>query len=185
MFRAAIVALLGALAIWAQPSVPDASPASDPPAQTPPVRPKAVQYSDAYALRRKIHKYASLATVPLFVGEFAVGQKLYSGNGSESLRAAHTGLAAGIGVLFGVNSVTGLWNLRESRRDPNGRTKRLIHGILMLGADAGFVATAALAPGEEEDRRASSPGRASTHRAVALTSMGIAAAGYIYMLIAR
>ena len=154
--------------------------------QTPASRPRAVTYSDAYLLRRKIHKYASFATLPLFAAEFAVGQKLYSGDGSESLRSVHSGLAAGTGVLFGVNSVTGVWNLWEGRKNPEGRAKRLVHGILMLGADAGFVATAALAPGEEEGRRGGgSISRASTHRTVALTSMGVAAFSYVYMLIAR
>ena len=157
------------------------------PAQKPPTRPKAVSYSDAYLLRRKIHKYASFATAPLFVAEAVVGQKLYDGNGSESLRGVHSGLAAGVAVLFGVNSVTGVWNLWEARKDPNGRTKRMVHGILMLCADAGFVATGALAPHEEEEegpRTQSGSGR-STHRTVALTSMGVAAFSYLYMLIAR
>jgi hypothetical protein len=55
----------------------------------------------------------------------------------------------------------------------------------MLGADAGFVATAALAPGDDERGQIRSMGRRSTHRTVALTSMGVAAASYIYMLFAR
>ena len=45
-------------------------------------------------------------------------------------------LAAGVAVLFGVNTVTGVWNLWEGSRNPSGRTKRLVHGILMLCADA-------------------------------------------------
>jgi hypothetical protein len=155
------------------------------PAQKTPTRPKAVSYSDAYLLRRKIHKYASFATMPLFVAEAVVGQKLYDGNGSESLRGVHSGLAAGVAVLFGVNSVTGVWNLWEARKDPNGRTKRMVHGILMLGADAGFVATGALAPDEEEGRHTQTGSGRSTHRTVALTSMGVAAISYLYMLIAR
>jgi len=155
------------------------------PAQKASTRPKAVSYSDAYLLRRKIHKYASFATIPLFVAEAVVGQKLYNGDGSESLRGVHSGLAAGVAVLFGANSVTGVWNLWEARKDPNGRTKRLIHGLLMLSADAGFVATGALAPGEEEDGHARNTSGRSTHRTVAFVSMGVAAVGYLYMLIAR
>jgi hypothetical protein len=160
---------------------PDGWPAS---AQAAPTRPKAFSYSNAYTVRRRIHRYASFATIPLFIAEVAVGQKLYGSTASASLRSAHSGLAAGIGVLFGVNSVTGVWNLWESRKDPNGRGKRMFHGILMLAADGGFVATGALAPHREErDLRTS--GSAATHRAVALGSMGVAVVSYIYMLLAR
>ncbi len=154
-------------------------------AQQTPTRPRAVTYSDAYLVRRKIHMYASFATVPLFVAQTIVGQQLYNGNGSESLRGTHSGLATGIAVLFAANTVTGVWNLWEARKDPNGRTKRLVHGILMLCADAGFVATGALAPGEEEGPGIPSGNGRSTHRTVAFISMGIATVGYLYMLIAK
>jgi hypothetical protein len=54
------------------------------------------------------------------------------------MKSAHTITGVGIGALFGVNTVTGVWNMWEARKDPNGRRRRLIHGISMLGADAGF-----------------------------------------------
>jgi hypothetical protein len=91
----------------------------------------------------------------------------------------HSAIGVGIGGLFAVNTVTGVWNLWEARHDPNGRRRRLIHGISMLGADAGFVATGLLAPGDEGG------GSRSTHRTVALTSMGVAAGSYVYMLLTR
>ncbi len=163
------------------PDIPDAQPAGRP-------RARAFEYSRSYEIRRKIHKYASFATIPLFVAEYAVGQKLYNGTASESARSLHGGLAGATGVLFGVNSVTGVWNLWEGRKDPNGRTRRMIHGILMLGADAGFVATGMLAPDHEEGRfrvPGDSGGNAGTHRAVALTSMGVALASYLMMLFWR
>jgi len=79
-----------------------------------------------------------------------------------------------------------VWNIWEGRKDPNHRTKRITHGILMIVADVGFLATAALAPeSEHEGTRTMSwdNGRSpSTHRAVALTSMGIATVGYLLML---
>jgi len=145
-------------------------------------RPMAVEYSDGYSLRRKIHWYASFATVPLFIAQYAVGQKLYDGTASESTRSTHSALAAGTAALFGVNTVTGVWNLWEARKDPNKRTKRVVHGILMLAADAGFVATGALAPESEEGRIS---GNRSTHRSVALTSMGVATVSYLIMLVGR
>ena len=147
-----------------------------PPAQRP--RPVAFEYSDAYHTRRKIHVYASLAMVPLFVTQVALGDSLYT-DATEGKRTAHIVVGSSIGALFAINTVTGVWNLWEGRKDPSRRARRLTHGILMLGADAGFLATAMLAPGEDGS------GNKSTHRAVALTSMGIATASYVFMLLTR
>ena len=141
-----------------------------------------VEYSDGYRTRLKVHKYASFATLPLFAAQFAVGQKLYDGNASDGTRSAHSALAAGTGVLFGVNTVTGIWNLRDGRQDPNHRTKRRIHGFLMMAADVGFVATGMLAPDDEEGGGEGGSGNRSTHRTVALTSMGVATVAYLMML---
>ena len=143
-------------------------------------RPVAFEYSDGYALRRKIHVYASLATVPLFVTQYVLGQKLYDGDASDSVRSAHAAVGAGIGVLFGANTVTGVWNMWEARKDPNGRKRRLIHGLSMLGADVGFLATSMTAPDDDEGE-----GDRSLHRNLALTSVGIATASYLYMLFTR
>jgi len=147
--------------------------------------PKSFSFSKGYLTRWKIHKYASIATLPLVVSEVIVGEKLDDSTDGDSFSSAHSALAAGIGVLFGVESVTGIWNMLESRKNPSpGRGKQLFHGILMLAADAGFVATAALAPDNGDDE----PGvrnDASTHRAVAYASLGVAAFSYIYMLLAK
>jgi hypothetical protein len=140
--------------------------------------PKAFEYSDAYRTRAKIHKIASFATLPLFATEAVLGQSLYSSE-SNSKKDAHLVVAGAIGALFTVNTVTGVWNLVEARKDPNHRGRRLLHGLLMLGADAGFLATAALGPESENGIRQES---ASTHRAVAFTSIGLATASYLVML---
>jgi hypothetical protein len=145
-------------------------------------RPQAFEYSDAYNTRRKIHLIASYATIPLFVGQYIAGEKLYDGNGGSTARSAHGALAGGLAALFAVNTVTGVWNLWEARKDPNGKTRRLVHGLLMLGADAGFAATAAMAPDDDEGRVSSNR---STHRNVAIASMGASAASYLYMLFTR
>ncbi|HZJ33725.1 MAG TPA: hypothetical protein VFD21_19270 [Vicinamibacterales bacterium] len=163
---------------------PVQQPQPQPQAQPQPASPRptvAAEYSDAYVKRRKIHLYASFATAPLFVAQYIVGQKLYDDGGSDGQRGAHSALGVGIGALFGVNTVTGVWNLWEARHDPNGRRRRLIHGLSMLGADAGFVATGLLAPGDEGGDQ----GSRSAHRTVALTSMGVAAGSYVYMLLTR
>ena len=87
-------------------------------------------------------------------------------------------------MLFGVNTVTGAWNLWEARKDPNGRTKRWVHGLLMMAADAGFLATAMLAPGDDfAENGGSLSDRRSTHRTVAFTSIGIGTVGYLVMLL--
>jgi len=144
-------------------------------------RPQAFEYSDAYNTRRKIHMIASYATIPLFVGQYIVGQKLYDGNGGDTARSAHGALAGGIAALFAVNTVTGVWNLWEGRGDPNGKTRRIVHGLLMLGADAGFTASGLMAP--DDDERGGSD--RSAHRNVAIASMGVAGASYLYMLFTR
>ena len=154
--------------------------------QEPPARrPVPLEYSEGYKTRAKIHKISSFATLPLFVANYFVGQDLYNNPGDESMKGVHAGLAAATGVLFGVNTVTGAWNLWEGRKDPNHRTKRMTHGILMMAADVGFLATAMLAPESDEDAYYSVPTSGndrSTHRAVAFTAMGIATVGYLIML---
>jgi hypothetical protein len=121
-----------------------AAAATEPPAVQTAPPPLAFDYSDGYRLRARIHKASSLATLPLFATEGFIGQSLYS-KPTSGKKDAHLAVAAGIGALFAVNSVTGVWNLVEARKDPIHRQRRLLHGLLMLGADAGFVTTAATA----------------------------------------
>lgn len=160
-------------------SAGDASPGPLAAASDQTARTTAFVYSDGYRTRRKIHFIASFATIPLFATQYALGKKLYDGTGSSGTRTAHRAVAAGVGVLFGINTVTGVWNLVEARKDPTGRAKRTVHGILMLAADAGFVATAALAPGRDGS------GDRTAHRSVALTSVALATTGYLIMLFGR
>jgi hypothetical protein len=150
-----------------------------------PARPMAIEYSEAYNVRRKIHYVASFATLPLFAAEYALGAKLYDGTGSSSTHNTHGIVAGTIGVLFGVNTLTGGWNLYEGRHDPSGRTRRILHGTLMLIADAGFVATGMLAPDSEEGSQPVSTSDKNTHRNVAIGSMGVATVSYLMMLIWR
>lgn len=163
--------------------------------QAPPAtpRPKAFVYSEGYQKRAKIHRYASFATLPLFVTEGFLGQSLYS-NPTQSKKTAHLAVASGIGALFAINGVTGVWNMIEARKDPNGHTKRTIHGILMLAASGGFLATAATGPHSEFGDNGSGSGDGgdgggsgsrSLHRGIAFTSIGLATASYLIMLIGR
>jgi hypothetical protein len=144
---------------------------------TQPRRPRPVTYSDAYFTRLTIHRWGSYTMLPLFAAEVALGQNLINDSRPPSwIKSTHVGVALGIGALFTSNTVTGVWNLWESRKDPAGRTRRLVHSALMIASDAGFVATGLLA----EDAGHSVDGR-NRHRTVALTSMGVAAVGGVMM----
>jgi hypothetical protein len=147
-------------------------------------RPVVFEYSDGYRTRLKIHKIASFATIPLFVAEGVIGQSLYS-DPTPGKRTAHLWVATGIGVLFGVNTVTGVWNLTEARKDPNGRTRRMTHSILMLAADACFFATAMTGPGHHFRNPSQYDGSRSLHRSLAFTSVSLASAGYAMMFVWR
>jgi len=147
-------------------------------------RPVAIEYSDAHETRAKIHKYASWATLPLLGTELVLGQKLFNDPNSltSNLRGVHGAVGAGLIGFFGVQSVTGLWNLVESNQAP-GHTKRLVHGILMLAAEGGMVAAAATAPGHSRNDLINFDTRASTHRDIAYVSIGVGTAGYLLMLL--
>jgi len=148
-----------------------------------PVHAAAIQHSDAYMLRAKIHRYASVATLPLFASELALGSAIYNGAGEgDWKRGLHGAVGGAIVGLFAVNTVTGVWNLVESRSDP-GHGKRLVHGLLMLAADAGFAATALSAPGDDEERGGSFTSNRATHRNLAITSIGLGTVGYLFMLL--
>jgi hypothetical protein len=143
-------------------------------------RPHAIEYSDAYFTRLQIHRIASYTEFPLFAAEYVIGERLIkedrTGFPSSGLKTAHQAVALGLAGLFGINTITGVWNLWDSRQDPSGRARRLIHSALMLGADAGF----ALAGASGGDASETNEGT-NNHRTIALTSMGIAAAGTVMM----
>src|SRR5262249_14190750 len=150
---------------------------SGPAAQT--THPVATTYSSGYEVRLKIHKYASYATLPLFATEFALGQSLYNNPDTGSRKGLHAALGTGIVGLFGVNAVTGVWNLWESRHAENGRKLRIAHSVLMLASTGGFVAASATGP---NSRRPSFDSDKVTHRNIAVASIGVGTAGYLLML---
>jgi uncharacterized BrkB/YihY/UPF0761 family membrane protein len=162
-------------------AVPARAGAQDEP-QPPSSRPVAVEYSDAYYTRAKIHKYASFATLPLFATELALGQSIYNDPNARTSgsRSAHIAVGTAITGLFAVNTVTGVWNMWESRHDPSHHQLKLVHGILMLGADAGFAATFASGPSGRDATTLDT--QKQTHRSIAITSIGLATASYLVML---
>jgi hypothetical protein len=137
----------------------------------------AIQYSDWYNRRLTIHRIGSYTMLPLFAAEWSLGQNLLQDRERSTwMLDTHQFVAGAIGVLFTVNTVTGAWNLWDSRHDPAGRTRRILHAALMLGSDAGFVWTGIAA---------NSAGRSRTdadhHRAIALSSIGLSTAGTLMM----
>jgi len=145
-------------------------------------RPIAIEYSEGHETRAKIHKYVSWATLPLIGTEFWLGQRLYDNPGTDdSLRGLHGTVGAGLIGVFAVQSVTGAWNLLEASGAP-GHKKRLTHGLIMLAAEGGFIAAAAMAPGHSRTAISLDADR-STHRTVAVVSMGVGTAGYLWMLL--
>ncbi|MBK5186826.1 MAG: hypothetical protein JJD97_01200 [Gemmatimonadaceae bacterium] len=136
-------------------------------------RPRAIEYSDAYHTRLKIHQIGAYAMLPLFISEYIIGQKLLtSTNRSHSLKSAHSLIAGAVGIVFVSNTVTGVWNAWDSRKDPNGRARRNIHAALMLASDVGFVWTAMSASGAKR-----SLVDARRHRTIAISSIALSAVG--------
>ena len=152
------------------------------------LHPVAIEHSDAYQTRAKIHKYASFATLPLFATELWLGQSVFNAppGGAGSKKGAHIAVGSGIIGLFAVNTVTGAWNMfgSEGGQEKEGRTLRLVHGLLMMAADGGFLATWATAPHGDRFGTASNVNNGrSTHRDIAIGSIGVGTAGYLLMFL--
>ena len=152
------------------------------PLDTPVVRRRAIQYSDQYYTRLTIHRFGSYLMLPLFVGEYALGQNLINdANPPTWIKPTHLGVALGIGGLFTVNTVTGAMNLWESRDDPSNRGLRITHTVLMLASDAGFAITGALTPKRHSFDFAELQASRNRHRNWALGSMALSTAGTALM----
>jgi hypothetical protein len=143
-------------------------------------RPRAIEYSDQYYTRLTIHRYGSYAMLPLFAAEYSLGQNLMNDASPPAwMKPAHGLVAGGVAVLFGVNTITGVWNLWDSRQDPSGRTRRILHSVLMLASDAGFAATGATAPGHHRffTNYSDYLHRERVHRDLAIGSIALSAIG--------
>jgi hypothetical protein len=145
-------------------------------------RPRAVELSDGYARRLAIHRAGSYAMLPLFAAQYVIGQRMFeqkrelrAGRRSapidDGLRDAHRVAAIGVGVVFATNTVTGTWNLYESRGIADRRALRTAHSLLMLAADAGFVASSVMGA---EGRK---------HRNLAIASVGVSTLSAAAMVI--
>jgi hypothetical protein len=141
---------------------------------------KLVEYSEWYGRRLTLHKALSWTMLPLFAVSYYTGERLARDGRVNSpywVRAAHPYVATADAVVFGVNTVTGVWNLWDARHDPEGRTRRIIHSVLFIAADAGFAYAGSIG----EDARDNGAIR-SRHRTVALSSIGVSTLGWVIML---
>jgi len=146
-------------------------------------RRKSIQVSDWYERRLRIHRYLAYTTIPLYAFQAIAGNQLFqeSSGAPEWAKTGHRVGATALAAVFTVNTVTGLWNLWDSRSVPQGRTRRTIHTILMLASDAGFTYTGIKLSNEAENSLA----KRKQHRNLAYASMGVAIAGSGMMLIWR
>jgi len=146
-------------------------------------RRKSIQVSDWYERRLRIHRYLAYTTIPLYAFQAIAGNQLFqeSSGAPEWAKTGHRVGATALAAVFTVNTVTGLWNLWDSRSAPQGRTRRTIHTILMLASDAGFTYTGIKLSNEAENSLA----KRKQHRNLAYASMGVAIAGSGMMLIWR
>ena len=151
-------------------------------ADTIPRRRRAVEYSDEYYSRLQLHRWGSWLEFPVFGAEYWLGQKLMSRDEAPAgwVKPTHVVVAGTLGGLFALNTITGVWNLYESRHDTDQRALVWTHSALMLASDAGFLITAMLA-GDAEDSFQSR----DRHRNAALVSMGIGGAGTLLMWLKR
>jgi hypothetical protein len=143
-------------------------------------RTAAVEYSDFYHTRLKIHQVLSWTMLPLFALQYASGNQilLYGDAAPDWAKNVHGPTAGLLAGVFAVNTVTGVWNLWDSRKDPAGRTRRYVHSALMFIADAGFVYTGTLADDDEGTSDSQ-----QQHKNAAIFSMGVATASWLMMLI--
>jgi len=145
------------------------------PSDTPPpvVRPrvKAIEVSEWYDRRLTLHRRLSYATIPLFAFQFAAGREIWKEGPSADAwaRNGHRVGAAALAGVFAVNTVTGVWNLWDSRAAEEGRARRYLHATSMLLADAGFTWAGAVLSEQAE----TSSEKRRMHGAVALSSIGL------------
>ena len=144
-------------------------------------RPALVEYSDWYGRRLAIHRTLTWSMIPLFAVSYYTGERLARDGRTNSpyiIRALHPYAATGAAAVFGINTVTGVWNLWAGRHDAEGRKRRFAHSILFMVADAGFAYAGSLG---EESRESSSV--RSRHRTIAISSMGVSYVGMMLMLL--
>jgi hypothetical protein len=144
-------------------------------------RRKSVEVSEWYERRLRIHRLGAYTMIPLFALQAYAGNELYEHGAASGWKNTHRFGASALATVFTVNTVTGLWNLWDSREAPQGRTKRYLHALLMLASDAGFTYAGVKLSNDAEN----SADARRKHRNLAYASMGTALVGSGIMVIFR
>jgi hypothetical protein len=146
-------------------------------------RAHAVEVSEWYGRRLTIHRTLSYAMLPVFASQYIAGTKLYNAQKAGAspapswARPVHKAGAYTVAGIFGVNTVTGVWNLWDSRHTPEHRWLRYTHSVIMLGSDAAFAYTGIKL---SQDAKQSFEKR-DQHRKVALWAIGFSTASGVAM----
>jgi hypothetical protein len=138
-------------------------------------RRKSIEVSDAYETRLRIHRIGSYLVYPLFIAQAVAGNQVFKGSRDAPgwAKTTHRVGASALAGVFTVNTITGLWNLWDSREVEQGRTKRTLHTLLMLASDAGFTYAGVKLSEEAE----TSDEKRREHRTMAYGSMAATLAG--------
>ncbi|HEU4990182.1 MAG: hypothetical protein KGL93_03550 [Gemmatimonadota bacterium] len=155
-------------------SVPAIPFTVQPPADTgyhPRPRPRAIEYDDSYYTRLEIHRDLSYAIYPLYVGQYIFGRELWNKSSAAPTwaKTGHRVFATALVGVFGANTVTGLWNLWDSRHDPDHRVLRTVHAITMLAADGAFSYAGSTLATQAQNSIA----KRRLHRTITLSAMGV------------
>jgi hypothetical protein len=144
-------------------------------------RPRAIEVSEWYNRRLVIHRALSYATIPLFTTQYFAGEKIFEEGSSAPgwAKTTHRYGATALAGVFTVNTVTGLWNLWDSRMVTDHRGLRTAHALAMLTADAAFT----YAGVRLSDQAERSGEKRSQHRALAISAMGLTVVSGVAMKI--
>jgi hypothetical protein len=151
-------------------------------------RHRAVTLSDGYYARLDIHRFAGYATLPLMAVTYFSGRQELAHGSAAPLWAdkSHKPAAYLLAGVFALNTVTGVMNLAEASPVRQGKTRRWVHSIMMLAADAAMVYGIARAPSlDAVDARlaAGKRGGWTPHKFGTVTSMSLATVGYLMMFV--
>ena len=144
-------------------------------------RPRSIEVSEWYHRRLVVHKVLAYSTIPVFTAQYIAGSKLYDqGSAAPSwVKPVHQAGASTLTGIFTVNTVTGLWNLWDSRKVSDHRWLRASHALMMIGADAAFAYTGIKLSDEAENSLV----KRRQHRTVALSAMGLTIGSGVVMQI--